>query len=109
MIKHIVLIRFAKHITSAEIESIFKKIGALASIIPTMKSYDYGKYSGAMARHKGFDYAFYMEFSNAKERDDYLIHPEHVKVGAELRGMLDQEGSDSFLAFDYEVGIFQKK
>lgn len=104
-VKHIVLVRFAKHVTSQEIEAIFKKIGALEAVLPTMKAFDYGKYNGAIERHKGFDYAFYMEFEDAKERDEYLVHPEHVKVGTELRALLDQEGTDSFLAFDYEVGL----
>ena len=101
MIKHIVLVRFAKHVTAQEIETVFKKIGALESVLPTMKSFDYGKYHGSAERHKGFDYAFYMVFDDAKERDEYLVHPEHVKVGAELRALLDQEGTDSFMAFDY--------
>lgn len=104
MVKHIVLVRFAPHVTAEEIRAIFQKIGALEAVLPTMKSFDYGHYNGAAERHKGFDYAFYMEFDNAKERDDYLIHPEHVKVGTELRSMLDTTGGDSFLAFDYEVG-----
>ena len=103
MIKHIVLVRFKKTITTAQIAAIFNKIGALETILPSMKSFDYGKYNGAEDRHKGFDYAFYMEFESAKERDEYLIHPEHVKVGGELRSMLDPEGSDSFLAFDYDT------
>lgn len=103
MLKHIVLVRFAKGVTDAQITDIFGKIGALASILPMMKSFDYGTYNGSEERYKGFDYGFYMEFDNAKERDEYLIHPEHVKVGTELKRLLDQEGSDSFLAFDYEV------
>lgn len=105
MIKHIVLVRFSKEVTTEEIEAIFKKIGALESVLPTMKSFDYGKYNGSMARHKGFDYAFYMEFNDAKERDEYLVHPEHVKIGAELRALLDQEGTDSFMAFDYDTNL----
>lgn len=105
MIKHIVLVRFKKNIHTEQIQEIFNKIGALEAILPTMKSFDYGKYNGSADRHKGFDYAFYMEFENVKERDEYLIHPEHVKVGAELRSMLDPEGSDSFLAFDYDTTL----
>lgn len=105
MIKHIVLVRFKKEITTMQIQEIFEKVGALETILPSMKSFDYGKYNGASERHKGFDYAFYMEFKTAKERDEYLIHPEHVKVGGELRSMLDSEGSDSFLAFDYDTEL----
>lgn len=105
MIKHIVLVRFKKEITTAQIRQIFEKIGALETILPSMQSFDYGKYNGALERHKGFDYAFYMTFNSAQERDDYLIHPEHVKVGGELRSMLDTEGSDSFLAFDYDTDL----
>ncbi|GAA5094576.1 Dabb family protein [Wohlfahrtiimonas larvae] len=105
MIKHIVLVRFAKDVTVEDIENIFQKIGALVTVLPTMQSFDYGKYNGSIERHKGFDYAFYMEFNNAKERDEYLIHPEHVKVGAELRALLDQEGTDSFMAFDYDTNL----
>lgn len=104
MIKHIVLVRFAKNITEAQITAIFNKIGALESVLPAMKSFDYGKYNGSAERNKGFDHAFYMEFDTEAERDEYLVHPEHVKVGQELRTLLDKEGSDSFLAFDYEVG-----
>ena len=46
-----------------------------------------------------------MEFDTAQERDEYLVHPEHVKVGTELRSMLDTEGSDAFLAFDYDTDL----
>lgn len=104
MIKHIVLVRFAKNISEEQITIIFNKIGALEAILPIMKSFDYGKYNGSAERNKGFDYAFYMEFNTETERDEYLVHPEHVKVGQELRSLLDKEGSDSFLAFDYDVG-----
>ena len=105
MIKHIVLVRFNKEVSKEQIKAIFEKIGALETILPNMKSFDYGRYNGAEARHKGFDYAFYMEFDTPEERDEYLIHPEHVKVGTELRSMLDTEGSDSFLAFDYDTEL----
>lgn len=105
MIKHIVLVRFKPEIGKDEIQSIFEKIGALETILPTMKSFDYGKYNGAQERHKGFDYAFYMVFETARERDEYLVHPEHVKVGTELRSMLDTSGRDSFLAFDYDTNL----
>lgn len=105
MIKHIVLVRFKEEITTTQIREIFEKIGTLETILPSMKSFDYGKYNGAIERHKGFDYAFYMEFDTAQERDEYLIHPEHVKVGGELRSMLDPNGSESFLAFDYDTEL----
>ncbi len=103
MIKHIVLVRFKPDTALSDIEAIFTKIGNLQSILPTMKSYDYGRYNGSDERYKGFDYAFYMEFDTVEERDAYLIHPEHVKVGTALRAMLDTEGSESFFAFDYDT------
>ncbi|MBS7824557.1 Dabb family protein [Wohlfahrtiimonas chitiniclastica] len=105
MVKHIVLVRFKKETSQAAIRAIFEKIRALESVLPTMQSFDYGLYNGAEARYKGFDYAFYMTFNNAQERDEYLVHPEHVKVGAELRSMLDPEGSESFFAFDYDTDL----
>lgn len=105
MIKHIVLVRFKKDVSKEEIRAIFEKIGALETILTSMQSFDYGKYNGATERHKGFDYAFYMTFDTAELRDEYLIHPEHVKVGTELRTMLDTEGTDSFLAFDYDTDL----
>lgn len=105
MIKHIVLVRFKKEVSPEQIRAIFEKIGNLETILPSMKSFDYGKYNGSAERHKGFDYAFYMEFDTAELRDDYLIHPEHVKVGTELRSLLDSEGPDSFLAFDYDTDL----
>ncbi len=103
MIKHIVLVRFKPNTALSEIEAIFTKIGNLQSILSSMKSYDYGRYNGSDERYKGFDYAFYMEFDTAEERDAYLIHPEHVKIGQALRAMLDTDGSDPFFAFDYDT------
>lgn len=105
MIKHIVLVRFKKEVSTSQIQQIFEKIGALETILPSMKSFDYGKYNGSSERHKGFDYAFYMEFDTVQERDEYLLHPEHVKVGGELRSMLDSNEPDSFLAFDYDTTL----
>ncbi|WP_343054462.1 hypothetical protein [Pararobbsia alpina] len=43
-----------------------------------------------------------MDFANASDRDAYLVHPEHQKVGAALVASLDG-GTNGLCAFDMTI------
>ncbi len=82
MFRHIILFRFKSQTSTAEIEAIFEKIGALQEMIPGILNYSWG--ANAWDNHKGIDtpyaYAFVMDFDTKASRDAYQVHEAHVAL-----------------------------
>lgn len=84
MIKHIVLFKFSVTASEKQIEQALAKLGNLKNIsIPQIKSFSFGKNCSPENLNKGFSYAFIMEFLNEKDREDYLNHPDHIRIASE--------------------------
>lgn len=100
MIHHMVLLRIKPRTSKATIEKTFAAIGSMRKHVKGLKSYAWGPYRSPEGLNKGFNYGFSMTFTNAKERDRYLFHPEHEKVKAAVLKVLDG-GLDGVIAFDF--------
>ena len=102
MIKHIVLLQFKPEITDDEIGSVLNQLGNLNSEIPAMKHFSFGANCSPEQLNKGFNHAFVMEFSDIQGRDNYLNHPEHIRVAQELIVPILKNGLESAITLDYE-------
>lgn len=101
MVKHIVLLEFAKDFPTAKIEQILFQLGQLVDVIPQIKNYSYGKNNSPEGLSANFNYGFTMEFENIIERNDYLQHPEHVQFASNKIIPNLNAGINSVLVFDY--------
>jgi len=100
MIVHMVLFKVKRGVSRARVLRVMKLIGGLKTKIPGITSYRYGPYSSPEGLNRGYSWGFCTTFTDAKRRDVYLTHPEHVLVVAEVLKIL-QGGVKGALAFDF--------
>ncbi|MBI3877804.1 MAG: Dabb family protein [Verrucomicrobia bacterium] len=62
----------------AEVEAAFR---ALKEKIPGIVAFECGVNNSPEGKNKGFTHAYILTFTNEKDRDGYLPHPEHKKFG----------------------------
>lgn len=103
MVKHIVLLEFAKDLPTTKIEQILLELGQLINVIPQIKNYSYGKNNSPEGLSANFNYGFTMEFKTITERDDYLQHPAHVQFASNQIIPNLSAGVNSVLVFDYSL------
>lgn len=89
MITHIVLFKFKSTTTAADIATCFQKLDDLKQTMPDILTYTQSQYQSNEGLNQGFDHGFIMTFASEKERDAYLVHPDHVKVAQFIQQYLD--------------------
>lgn len=99
MINHIVLLKLKSGTTKDHLKEMFDNLKFLKNIIPGIKSFSSGENVSPEDRKLGFTYGFIMTFEDEKSRDEYLVHPEHKKIGEKYILPIAEE----ILVFDYEV------
>ena len=78
-LRHVVAFKFKETATPEQIKAIEKAFGELKSKIPVVVSIEWGTNVSPEHRDKGFTHCFIVTFKNEKDRDTYLVHPEHKK------------------------------
>jgi Stress responsive A/B Barrel Domain len=75
--RHVVLFRFFEKTTEATVQSIEKAFREMASGLPFVKGFEWGRNSSPEGLDLGFSHCFVVTFGNAAGRDQYLPHPDH--------------------------------
>ncbi len=101
MIVHMVLFKMKRGVPAAEIGRVLDAVGALKRQLPGILSYSWGPYASPEGLNRGYTHGFCMTFTDARSRDDYLVHPKHEAVKTLVLAVLDG-GVDGVVAFDYE-------
>jgi len=68
--------------------------------MPGFLSFEGGKYDSLEGRNQGFSHGFVITFKDKSSRDDYLIHPAHIKIAGELKEAIT-EFPGGIIAFDF--------
>jgi hypothetical protein len=89
---HVVAFKYKESVTEAQKQEIQDAFAALKKSIPQILSLDYGKNISPEGFNQGFTHAWVLTFANEKDRDAYLVHPEHKKFGKMLGGKLAEKG-----------------
>ena len=97
-ITHIVLFKFKTTCTEENIQACFTQLAELTQALPIIRSFRWGKYSSDEGLNQGFTHAFIMTFDDRASRDEYLVHPEHVKVAEFIQQHI--EFPSGVIAFD---------
>lgn len=79
---HMVSFKFKDTATAADIRKVEEAFAALPGKIPQIASYETGTNVSPEKLDKGFTHAFLLTFRSAKDRDDYLVHPDHKAFGS---------------------------
>lgn len=78
---HVVSFKFKENASKEDIQKVVDAFGALKKKIPAIQSYEWGTNVSPEKHDKGFTHAFILTFNNEKDRDAYLVHPDHKAFG----------------------------
>ena len=80
-IQHVVCFKFKDTATQAQIQDLVEAFGQLPEKIKEIKGYQWGTNVSPEKHDKGFTHCFLVTFKNEKDRDAYLVHPDHKEFG----------------------------
>lgn len=90
VLRHVVLFKFKDSAKPEDIKKVEEAFAALPSKVSQIKGYEWGTNNSPEGLNQGLTHAFFLTFSSDKDRDDYLVHPDHKKFGALLGPYLDK-------------------
>lgn len=78
-LRHVVAFKFKEGVSEVQIKEVVDAFVALKTSIPIIKSLEWGTNNSPEGLNKGTTHGFILTFTSEKDRDDYLVHPEHKK------------------------------
>jgi len=78
---HVVSFKFKESATPQQIKEVENAFQSLKSKIPEIKSLEWGTNNSPEKLNKGFTHGFVLSFESEKDRDAYLVHPDHKAFG----------------------------
>ena len=81
-LRHVVLFKFKDSSTTQDIDKVIAAFEALPEQISQIKAFEWGLNNSPESLNQGLTHAFLLTFSSEKDRDDYLVHPDHKKFGS---------------------------
>ncbi len=78
---HVVAFKFKASASPAQIQEVVVAFGALKQKIPAIQSLEWGVNVSPEKHDKGFTHGWVLGFKSEKDRDSYLVHPEHKAFG----------------------------
>ena len=85
---HVVSLKFKEAATPEQIKAVEDAFRGLKATIPEIQTLHWGTNVSPEKHDKGFTHCFVLTFAGAKERDAYLVHPEHKAFGKILGPVL---------------------
>ena len=80
-LRHVVAFKFKDATAPEKIKEVEDAFRALKGKIPEIVAYEWGTNISPEKHDKGFTHGFILTFKSEKDRDAYLVHPEHKKFG----------------------------
>lgn len=90
VLRHVVLFKFKDSATPEDVKKVEAAFADLAVKLPEIKSYEWGKNNSPENLNQGLTHCFLLTFSSEKDRDAYLVHPDHKAFGKILGPHLDK-------------------
>jgi hypothetical protein len=90
VLRHVVLFKFKDSSTPEDVKKVEAAFADLAAKLPLIKGYEWGKNNSPENLNQGLTHCFLLTFSSDKDRDAYLVHPDHKAFGKILGPHLDK-------------------
>jgi len=90
VLRHVVLFKFKDDAAPADVKKVEDAFRALAAKIKLIKDFEWGKNSSPEGLNQGLTHVFLVTFSSDKDRDAYLVHPDHQAFVEVLKPYLDK-------------------
>lgn len=78
---HVVSFKFKPEAKKEQIDQVVLAFRDLKKKIPTIKEFSWGTNVSPEKHDKGFTHGFVLGFKTEKDRDAYLVHPDHQAFG----------------------------
>ena len=85
---HVVSFKFKPEAKPEQIDAVVAAFRDLQKKIPVIKEFSWGTNVSPEKHDKGFTHCFILAFTSAKDRDAYLVHPDHKAFGKQLGPIL---------------------
>ncbi|MEQ1587591.1 MAG: Dabb family protein [Cyclobacteriaceae bacterium] len=90
VLRHVVLFRFTDTSTPEDVKKVEDAFAGLPGKISLIKDYEWGTNSSPENLNQGLTHCFFVTFTSDKDRDDYLVHPDHQAFVEVLKPHLDK-------------------
>ena len=87
-LRHVVGFKFKETTSSQEIQRVEDAFAGLKSKIPQIQAFEWGINNSPEGLNKGCTHGFILTFNTEKDRDAYLVHPDHVEFGKLVKPVL---------------------
>ena len=77
MLRHVVLFKFKETSAAGDVKNVEDAFRALKNKINLIKDFEWGTNNSTENLNQGFTHCFFASFASEKDRDDYLVHPDH--------------------------------
>jgi hypothetical protein len=78
---HVVAFKFKESATKEQIKEVEDAFHDLKKKVKEVKDYQWGTNVSPEKHDKGFTHGFILTFTSEKDRDAYLVHPDHKAFG----------------------------
>lgn len=99
-LRHVVSFKFKDGTRPEDIRKVVDAFGALKAKIPQVDKYEWGQAISPEKLDRGHTHVFILTFRSEKDRDAYLVHPDHKAFGALLGPFLAEAFVTDFWARD---------
>jgi hypothetical protein len=89
-LRHVVLFKFKDTSKPEDIKKVEEAFAGLAEKIKLIKDFEWGTNNSPENLNQGLTHCFFVTFTSDKDRDDYLVHPDHKAFVDVLRPHLDK-------------------
>ncbi|MEK6782926.1 MAG: Dabb family protein [Bacteroidota bacterium] len=89
-LRHVVLFKFKDSSSVQEIKVVEDAFSSLAGKINLIKNFEWGTNNSPENLNQGLTHCFLVSFASEKDRDDYLVHQDHVAFVDVLKPHLDK-------------------
>jgi hypothetical protein len=90
VLRHVVLFKFNDASAPEDVKKVEEAFVALKGKISLIKDFEWGKNNSPENLNQGLTHCFLATFHSEKDRDDYLVHPDHQAFVEVLKPHLDK-------------------
>jgi hypothetical protein len=89
-LRHVVLLKFKDTAAAGDVKKVEDAFAGLAKKIKLIKQFEWGTNNSPENINQGLTHCFFVTFASEKDRDDYLVHPDHQAFVEILKPHLDK-------------------
>ena len=90
VLRHVVMFKFKDGASRADVKKVEDAFAGLAKKISLIKDFEWGTNNSPENLNQGLTHCFLVTFQSEKDRDAYLVHPDHKAFVEVLKPHLDK-------------------